>query len=73
MYVDKGMTRKSTNPGMPVISDVGPTRLAQDMLDTVVMLNSRSLMKERRSGVLAGFTRCTSIARLVKTWYSNLS
>lgn len=73
MKVDKGVVRKSINPGVPVISEAGITRLAQDILEIVVTLNSRSLMNERRSGVLAGFTRCISIVRLVNTWYSNLS
>lgn len=52
------------NNVVPIAIVEGAIACAQDMLEIVVMSNSRSFTKDSKSGALAGFTRCTSTLRL---------
>lgn len=59
-------------PGFPVTILPRLRRFAQLILDTVVILNSMSLIKEANSGPFVALTLCTSIDLFDMIWYSNL-
>ena len=48
-------------PELPVSKIVGCCKFEQLILETVVILNSMSFLKEAKSGAFVAFTLCTSM------------
>lgn len=59
-------------PGVPITNVSRPRNWEQLILETIVMLNSRSFTNDCKSGAFAGIIRFTSILLFEIISYSNL-